>query len=67
MFFVDLDPNPINKAIYEIKYINPTVIKIEPPRRTNDLMQCHRCQQFGHTKAYCKNCSDPVWIVQLLY
>ena len=41
MFYVDLDPNTTKKAIYEIKYINRTVIKIEPHRRKNDLVQCH--------------------------
>lgn len=54
MFYVDLDPDPKNKTIYDIKYLNHALIKIEPPRRTNELVQCHRCQQFGHTKAYCK-------------
>lgn len=54
MFYVDLDPDPKNKSIYETNYINHAVVKIEPPLRTNDLVQCYRCQQFGHTKAYCK-------------
>lgn len=54
MFFVDLDPNPNNKTIYETKYICHALVKIEPPLRANDLVQCHRCQQFGHTKSYCK-------------
>lgn len=54
MFFVDLDPKPNNKTVYEIENMNHAVVKIEPPIRTNDLVQCHRCQQFGHTKSYCK-------------
>lgn len=55
MFFVELDPNPNNKTIYDLKHINHAIVKIEPPKRTNDLVQYHRCQQFGHTKSYCKN------------
>lgn len=55
MFFVDLDPDPNNKTVYDIKHINQAIVKIEPPLRTNDFVQCHRCQQYGHTKSYCKN------------
>lgn len=54
MFFVDLDPDVNNKDIYDIKSIDNAIITIEPPIRSNDLVQCHRCQQFGHTKTYCK-------------
>lgn len=54
MFFVDLDPSPNNNKIYDVKYISNAVVSIEPQRKTNDIVQCHRCQQFGHTKGYCK-------------
>lgn len=54
MFFVDLEPNPNNQSIFDIKHINNGIVKIEPPLRTSDLVQCHRCQEFGHTKSYCK-------------
>lgn len=54
LFFVDLDPNPNNKTIYEIKHINNAIVFVEPPKKTNDLVQCYRCQQFGHTQGYCK-------------
>ena len=54
MFFLDLDPNPNNKQIYDLRYINNAVVKIEPQRKINDIVQCHRCQQYGHTKAYCR-------------
>lgn len=54
MFFVEVDPNPNNKSVYDIKFMNNALVKVEPPFRTNDLVQCHRCQLFGHTKAYCK-------------
>uniref|UniRef100_W8C1S6 Nucleic-acid-binding protein from transposon X-element n=1 Tax=Ceratitis capitata TaxID=7213 RepID=W8C1S6_CERCA len=54
MFFVDLEPNANNKDIYELKHLNNAIIKVEPPRQTNDIVQCYRCQEFGHTKTYCK-------------
>ena len=28
MFFVDLDPNPNNKKIYEIKHLNNAIVKV---------------------------------------
>lgn len=54
MFFIDLDPKSNNKDIYNVKYICNALVKIEPPRKTNELVQCYRCQLFGHTKSYCK-------------
>lgn len=54
MFFVDLDPNPNNAEIYKIRHINNAIVNIEPPRKIDELVQCYRCQQFGHTKTYCK-------------
>lgn len=53
LFFIDLEPAENNKEIYELKHINNAIIKIEPPRQVKELVQCYRCQQFGHTKAYC--------------
>lgn len=54
LFFVDLDPNPNNKEIFNLKYISNAIVSVEPPKKIDDLVQCHRCQQFGHTKSYCK-------------
>lgn len=54
VFYVDLDPNYDNKKIYDMRYLNSAVVSIEPPRKCNDLIQCHRCQEFGHTRSYCK-------------
>lgn len=53
MFFVDLEPNDNNKEIYDLKHINNAIIVVQPPMKTNNIPQCHRCQQYGHTKAYC--------------
>lgn len=54
IFFVDLEPNNNNKDIYNIKQLFNAVVKIEPPLKNNDIVQCYRCQQFGHTKTYCR-------------
>lgn len=54
MFFVDIDPDPTNKTIYNIHEINNAVVKIEAPLKSNELVQCHRCQMYGHTKSYCR-------------
>lgn len=54
IFFVDLEPNTNNKNIYNERYLFNAVVKIEPPLKNNDIVQCYRCQQFGHTKTYCR-------------
>ncbi|CAK1553022.1 unnamed protein product [Leptosia nina] len=52
-FFVNLQPGPQNKAVKEIKYIYNQVVVIEDPKKRNTIVQCQRCQQYGHTKNYC--------------
>ena len=54
MFFVDLEPAVNNKNVYDINRLCNAVVKIEPPHKFDDLVQCHRCQDFGHTKRYCR-------------
>lgn len=54
MFFVDLEPDTNNKNIYDTKTLCNAVVNIVPPKKTEDLVQCHRCQEFGHTKSYCR-------------
>lgn len=55
MFFVDLEPNPNNKTIYNVVYLLNAKIKFEPPNKKKEIIQCKKCQQFGHTKTYCWN------------
>lgn len=52
-FFVNLMPGPNNKACKEIKYIYHQAVVIEDPRKKKSIVQCQRCQQYGHTKNYC--------------
>lgn len=53
MFFVDLEPQSNNKKVYDLQFINRTRVTIEPPRKKRGLIQCMRCQGYGHSKAYC--------------
>lgn len=54
MFYVDLDPSPNNKDIFNITRLLHAIVSIEAPRKTKEIVQCHRCQLFGHTKSYCR-------------
>jgi len=54
LFIVDLEPADNNKDIYNITALQNKIIQIEPPRvNKNNIIQCARCQQYGHTKTYC--------------
>lgn len=53
IFFVDIQPATNNKDIYNIDFLCNTKITIESPRIKRDIVQCARCQRYGHTKAYC--------------
>lgn len=50
--------------IYDIRYLCNRKIVVEEPLRRTGPPQCTNCQEFGHTKAYCKlpsicvRCSD---------
>lgn len=54
LFFVDLEPANNNKEVYNIERLQNVTIKIEPPHKSNNgIVQCTRCQLYGHTKSYC--------------
>ena len=53
LFSVDLEPNDTNKSIYELRTLLSTRIQVETPRPRQEIVQCKRCQGFGHTRAYC--------------
>lgn len=53
LYFVDLDPNTNNDAIFEIDSLLYSKIKVEEPRKKRQIVQCVKCQQYGHTKSYC--------------
>ncbi len=56
MYFVNLQQQENNKEIFNIRYLNNVRITFEPIKSqpgVPKLVQCHRCQKFGHTKNYC--------------
>lgn len=54
MFYIDLDPSANNNDIFNIRSFDNAIIQIEAPKKFDDIVQCFRCQAFGHTKTYCK-------------
>lgn len=56
IFFVNIEPNFNNKTVKDIKFIFHQRVKIEDPRKSRSIVQCQRCQQYGHSK---NNCMRP--------
>lgn len=60
MFKVELTPESSKPPkgethpIYDVKYVLHRKIVVEEPRKNSSLAQCQNCQEYGHTKAYCK-------------
>ena len=53
-FMVHLEPQQNNKDIYQLKYIDHCVVKIEPPhKKPKGIIQCTNGQRHGHTINYC--------------
>ncbi|CAH2106908.1 unnamed protein product [Euphydryas editha] len=52
-FFVNFQPGPNNKIAKKIRNIFHQFVTIEDPRKRTSIVQCQRCQQYGHTKNYC--------------
>jgi len=63
--FVSLKKAENNDSIYDIQYLCNHVVKIEPPHKVNTMIQCQRCQAYGHSKVncfekpVCVKCSGP--------
>lgn len=53
LYFIDLEPRANNKDIFNIKYINHVKVTIEAPYKKKEVLQCKRCQRFGHSKNQC--------------
>jgi hypothetical protein len=52
LFFVDLEPQPNNKEIYDLHHLFNSKNRVEPPRPKQTTIQCTR-QEYGHSKTYC--------------
>lgn len=53
LYFIDLEPRANNRDIFNIKYINHVKVTIEAPYKKKEVLQCKRCQRFGHSKNQC--------------
>ncbi|KAL4131218.1 hypothetical protein QTP88_008559 [Uroleucon formosanum] len=53
LFFVDLEPTPKSKEIFELSSLLHTKIKIEEPYKSKVIIRCLNCQEYGHIRAYC--------------
>lgn len=60
MFRVELMPESSKCAkgkthpIYAVQYVLNRKVTIEEPYKRKTPIQCKNCQEFGHTRAYCK-------------
>jgi len=54
-FFVDIEPSPTNSDIFKLTSLCYTKIKVEIPQAKKVILQCHRCQTYGHTRGYCNH------------
>ena len=53
LYFVDLEPQDNNQSIYDLQLLCNMKIVVEAPRKKNHIVQCTRCQSYGHTRSYC--------------
>ena len=51
LYFVDLEPQDNDKSIYDLQHLCNMKIVVKAPRKKNHIVQCTRCQYYGHTKA----------------
>ena len=55
LFFIDLKQKPNNKEIYNTSRLMNAIVKFEPPQIKKEIVQCKRCQRYGHTQKYCNH------------
>ena len=53
LFFIDLAPAENNTEVFKIQRLLNLAVVIETPKRYKGIIQCTRCQQYGHSKTYC--------------
>lgn len=50
LFFIDLERNSNNGEVYNIKTLLHAVVRFETPNKKQIIVQCKRCQNYGHTR-----------------
>ena len=50
LFFIDLEPAENNTPVLKIHRLLNQSVSIATPRRYTGVVQCTRCQQYGHSK-----------------
>lgn len=55
MFFIDIEKKSNNKEILDIKFLLHASVEIEMPYAKKEIIQCQRCQRYGHSKTYCRH------------
>ena len=55
LFFIDLKQKANNKEIYNVNPLLNSIVKFEPPLVKKEIIQCKRCQRYGHTQKYCNH------------
>lgn len=53
LFRVELEPSNNNSDVLDMTHMLFCRIKVELPKRSNEVPQCKRCQNFGHSQNYC--------------
>lgn len=60
VFRVELEPGDVKlkkgetHPIYDLKHVFHYGVVVEVPHKRSGPVQCFNCQEFGHTRAYCK-------------
>lgn len=50
---VILTAKEISNEIYNLTYLSHSKVTVENRRKASNIPQCHKCQNYGHTKNYC--------------
>jgi hypothetical protein len=54
LFYVDLIRSKKSEEIFSLQFLLQTKITVEEPRKKRGIVQCYKCQNYGHTKNYCQ-------------